>query len=101
MYYLYILKCSDSTFYTGITTDIKRRILEHNGSKLGARYTVSRRPVKIVYSIKFKSRSSASKEEARIKKLKRSEKLKLIEINQKTNGEILFNKSLSHNLCKN
>ena len=81
MYYVYVLKCSDRTLYTGITTDLKRRIVEHNSSNLGARYTSSRRPVKIVYSKKFKNRSVASKEEARIKKLKRNEKLKLIDNN--------------------
>ena len=78
MYYLYILKCADKTLYTGITTDLKRRVVEHNGSKLGARYTSSRRPVKMVYSKKFKNRSTASKQEARIKKLKRGDKLSLI-----------------------
>ena len=78
MYYLYILKCADKTLYTGITTNLERRLSEHNGSKLGARYTSARRPVKIVYSRKFKSRSTASKEEARIKKLKKLEKLELI-----------------------
>ena len=50
MYYLYILKCSDGTLYTGITVDLKRRVGEHNTSKLGAKYTRSRRPVKLVYS---------------------------------------------------
>ena len=78
MYYLYILKCADKTLYTGITTDLKRRIGEHNSSKLGARYTSSRRPVKLIYSKKFKNRSIASKEEARIKKLKRDKKLMLV-----------------------
>ena len=78
MYYLYIIKCADKTLYTGITTDLKRRILEHNSTKLGAKYTSSRRPVKLVFSKKFKNRSSASKEEARIKKLKRVDKLKFI-----------------------
>ena len=78
MYYLYILKCADETLYTGITTDLKRRVVEHNSSKLGAKYTHSRRPVKLVYSKGFKNRSSASKEEARIKKLKRVDKLTLI-----------------------
>lgn len=77
MYYLYILKCADKTLYTGITTDLKRRIAEHNSSKLGARYTRSRRPVKMVYSKKFKNRSIASRDEMRIKGLKRAEKLKL------------------------
>lgn len=78
MYYLYILKCTDKTLYTGITTDLERRIMEHNEKKLGAKYTTSRRPVKLVYSKKFKNRSVASKEEARIKKLKRVRKLELI-----------------------
>jgi len=78
MYYLYILKCADKTLYTGITTDLKRRITEHNSKKLGAKYTFSRRPVKMVYFKKFKNRSNASKEESRIKKLKRDKKLELI-----------------------
>ena len=78
MYYLYILKCADRTLYTGITTDLKRRVIEHNSTKLGAKYTSSRRPVKLVYSKKFKNRSTAAREEARIKKLKKVEKLKLI-----------------------
>ncbi|MFC1756524.1 GIY-YIG nuclease family protein [Patescibacteria group bacterium] len=78
MYYLYILKCADKTLYTGITTDLDRRISEHNDTKLGAKYTSSRKPVKLVYSKKFKNRSSASKEETRIKKLKKPQKLELI-----------------------
>ena len=82
MYYLYILECSDKTLYTGITTDLARRIEEHNGRKTGAKYTKGRRPVRVVYSRKFKSRSLASREEGRIKKLKASEKLALIK-NQK------------------
>ncbi|MFZ2193050.1 MAG: GIY-YIG nuclease family protein [Candidatus Moraniibacteriota bacterium] len=77
-YYLYILRCVDKTLYTGITTDLERRILEHNEKKLGAKYTASRRPVRLVYSKEFKSRSAASKEEMRIKKLKRVQKLDLI-----------------------
>ena len=78
MYYLYILKCADKTLYTGITTDLKRRVAEHNEKKLGAKYTSSRQPVKLVYSRKFKNRSLASVAEYQIKKLKKSEKLKLI-----------------------
>lgn len=77
MYYVYILKCADRTLYTGITTDLKRRVFEHNNTKLGAKYTSARRPVKLVYSKKFKTRSMASKEEAKIKKLSRAEKLAL------------------------
>lgn len=83
MYHLYILRCSDSTLYTGITTNLPRRIKEHNSSKLGAKYTRNRQPVKLVYSKKFNNRSRASKEEARIKKLSRSKKLDLIHKNKK------------------
>ena len=81
MYYLYILECADKTLYTGITTDLKRRIEEHNGTKKGAKYTSARRPVRVVYTRKFKNRSNASQEEARIKKLKKSEKEELIKNN--------------------
>jgi len=78
MYYLYILKCADQTLYTGITVDLARRVKEHNLSKKGAKYTKSRRPVKLVYSKKFRNRSLASKAEAKIKKLSRGEKLVMI-----------------------
>jgi putative endonuclease len=77
MRYVYILNCADKSLYTGITVDLTRRLEEHNTSKLGAKYTRPRRPVKIVYSKKFRSRSTASKAECRIKKLSREEKLKL------------------------
>jgi len=82
MWHVYILRCADGTLYAGITTDIKRRMGEHGGSALGAKYTSSRRPVKLVYLRIFKDRSSASKEEARIKKLRRAEKLLLIKKNK-------------------
>lgn len=78
MYYLYILKCSDGSLYSGITTDLKRRMGEHNSSKLAAKYTSGRRPVKLVYSKRFKNRSEATREEARVKKLTRAEKLLLV-----------------------
>ena len=78
MYFLYILKCADDTLYTGITTDLERRVAEHNGSKLGARYTKSRRPVELVYTKKFRDRSLASKEESRVKGLSRQEKIAMI-----------------------
>jgi len=76
-YYLYILKCADKTLYTGITTDLERRVKEHNTSTFGAKYTSSRRPVKLMYFKKLKSRSEAAKEESRVKKLSRFEKLLL------------------------
>jgi len=78
MYHLYILKCADNSLYTGITVDLARRVAEHNSSKLGAKYTRARQPVKLVYSRKLPSRSVALKAEARIKKLSHSEKLNII-----------------------
>mgnify|MGYP003763319363 FL=1 len=72
-----MLQCKDNSLYTGITTDLERRVKEHNSSKLGAKYTRARRPVKLVYSKEFESRSEALIEEARIKKLARVEKIKL------------------------
>lgn len=78
MYFLYILQCADDSLYTGITTDLDRRIKEHNNSKSGAKYTKIRRPVKLVYSKEFTNRSQASKEESRIKKLSRQQKIDLL-----------------------
>ncbi|NUM25250.1 MAG: GIY-YIG nuclease family protein [Candidatus Buchananbacteria bacterium] len=78
MYYLYIVRCADGTLYSGITVNIIRRITEHNTSKLGAKYTQSRRPVKLVYTKRYRTRSSASRAEAKLKKLPRAEKIKLI-----------------------
>lgn len=78
MYCVYILKCSDGTFYTGITSNLARRIEEHNSSRLGAKYTRGRRPARLVYSAKMKSKSMAAKEERRIKKLPRLDKINLI-----------------------
>ena len=74
-YYVYILRCNDSTLYTGITTDLKRRTAEHNEEgNLGSKYTRVRRPVFVVYKKSFKGRAEASKEEARIKKLRKEQK---------------------------
>ena len=78
LYYVYILKCSDNTLYTGITTDLKRRLKEHNESDKGAKYTRVRRPLELVYSEYSENRSSASKREYEIKKLSRDNKLELI-----------------------
>ena len=77
MYYLYVLMCADGTLYTGIALDIEKRIEEHNSSRLGARYTRSRRPVKLVYSKEAGDQVSASREEYRFKQLSRTAKLAL------------------------
>jgi len=80
MYYVYIVKCADESLYTGIATELERRIEEHNGSQKGAKYTRIRRPVELVYSEEYSDRSSASKREYEIKKkMTRKEKLALIE----------------------
>ena len=80
MYFVYIVQCADNTFYTGIATELERRIEEHNGSDKGAKYTRVRRPVRLVYCEEYPDRSSASKREYEIKKkMSRADKLKLIE----------------------
>ena len=78
MWHVYIVRCADQTLYTGITTDLKRRLAEHNTSPLSAKYTRTRRPVNLVYSASFESKSAASKEEFRIKRLSRTGKLAMI-----------------------
>jgi len=77
-YFVYILKCADGTLYTGIATDLEKRVLEHNESPRGARYTKSRRPVVLAYSEKAKSRSAALTREYALKQLPRKDKLALI-----------------------
>ncbi|HWR78371.1 MAG TPA: GIY-YIG nuclease family protein [Thiobacillus sp.] len=75
---VYMLRCADGSLYTGITTDITRRVAEHNGdSALGARYTRSRRPVQLVYVEAAANRAEAARREAAIKLLDRARKLAL------------------------
>lgn len=78
MYYTYMVRCNDGTLYTGYTTNIERRLFEHNESAKGAKYTRARRPVKLTYFEEFTTRSEACKREAQIKKMKRHEKEQLI-----------------------
>ena len=75
---LYILRCADETFYTGITTDLKRRLIEHNTSNKGAKYTRARRPVQCIFMQDFSDRSSVSRAEHIVKKLSREQKHALI-----------------------
>ena len=77
MWYVYIIKCSDNTLYTGITTDINKRLIAHNKGK-GAKYTRSRIPVRLVALFEAENRSKASQEEYRIKQLTRTKKIELI-----------------------
>ena len=77
-WYVYLLRCADDTLYTGITTDLFRRLRQHNGELAGgAKYTRAKRPVQLVWSDRCASRSEASIREAWLKKLSRGEKLKL------------------------
>ena len=83
-YFTYILRCADNTLYTGITTDIERRIFEHNNTEKWAKYTKARRPVELIYSEEYTSRSEACQREYEIKQMKKEEKESLIHF-QKNN----------------
>lgn len=74
---VYILQCKDGTFYTGITKDLDRRLKQHNAGK-ASKYTRARLPVNVIWSKSGFSESTAKKEEARIKKLSRKEKARLM-----------------------
>lgn len=76
-WFVYIVKCSDNTYYTGISTDVNKRIITHNKGK-GAKYTKCRLPVILLYSKEFENKSEASKEEYRIKQLTKLKKILLI-----------------------
>lgn len=81
-WYVYMLRCSDRTLYTGITNDLDRRVKEHNSNnKLAAAYTRGRRPVNLVYHEICGNRSEALKREAEIRKMNRSEKEILLDRN--------------------
>lgn len=76
-WYVYMLRCGDGSLYTGSTTDVERRLREHQGGT-GARYTRSHPPVTLAYTEEVPDRSAAQRREAAIKKLPRAQKLKLI-----------------------
>lgn len=80
MAYVYILECNDGTLYTGWTTDIERRISEHNEGR-GAKYTRARTPVVLKYFEKFNTNREAMKREYEIKTFSRKDKIKLIDYN--------------------
>lgn len=79
-WFVYMVECADGSLYTGVATDVTRRVKEHNGqTKKAARYTRSRQPVRLVYQEEAESRSLAGQREWQIKKLTRSQKLQLIQ----------------------
>ncbi len=77
MFFVYFVKCRDNTLYCGYTNDLNKRIDSHNKGK-GAKYTMKRRPVKLVYSEIFETKSGAMKREYFLKQLSRTEKEKII-----------------------
>jgi putative endonuclease len=86
-FYAYIVKCSDGSFYTGYTDNLEVRLREHNGLLVGgARYTRSHRPVELVYSEPFQTRTGAQRREREIKKMSHKEK------------EIVINNNINNNL---
>lgn len=78
-WYVYMVRCSDGTLYTGIAKDLERRIEAHNSGKGGARYTRARRPVTLVYAEEVESRSAAAKLEYRYKRLSLARKELLVQ----------------------
>lgn len=76
-WHVYMVRCADGSLYTGCTNDLARRVATHNAGK-GARYTRSRLPTELVWSVRVKDRSAALSREARVKKLSRAEKLSLL-----------------------
>lgn len=80
-HFVYIVRCADGSLYTGYTTDVQRRVREHNGAAAGsgARYTRPRRPVTLVYQESHESRSLAQQREAAIKRMVRAEKQRLLD----------------------
>ncbi len=76
-WYVYILKCGDGTLYTGVATDVERRLAEHR-SGVGAKYTRGRSPLRVVHRERYKNRGAALKREWNIKRLSRMQKLALI-----------------------
>ena len=75
-WFLYALRCADGTLYTGVTTNLARRVAEHNAGR-GARYTAGRCPVRLIAAWRFPDRGAAQRAEARFRRLRRARKLAL------------------------
>ena len=82
--YMYVLECRDGSYYTGYTTDVRRRLAVHNSGK-GAKYTRARLPVKLIYAQGFASKEEAMSAEAFLKRKKRSQKERFLSENQDRN----------------
>ncbi len=77
-YFVYMLQCKDDTLYVGCTNNLERRLKEHNGSKKGAKYTMWRRPVSLVYKETYETLLEARRRELEIKSWRRADKLNLL-----------------------
>jgi putative endonuclease len=90
---LYIVRCADGTLYTGITTDVSKRLADHTASPRGAKYLRGRGPLQVVFSEVVGDRASASQLEYRVKRLSRARKLALIEgrsaLSELASGQVL------------
>ena len=82
--YMYVVECSDGSYYTGYTTDVKKRLAVHNSGK-GAKYTRARLPVKLIYVEEFASKEEAMSAEALLKRKKRPQKERFLSENQEKN----------------
>ena len=82
--YMYVVECSDGSYYTGYTTDVKKRLAVHNSGK-GAKYTRARLPVKLIYVEGFASKEEAMSAEALLKRKKRPQKERFLSENQEKN----------------
>jgi len=85
-YCIYLVQCRDGSLYTGIATDVSRRITEHEDGEKGAKYLRGRGPLKLVYQQEIGDRSLASKVEGRVKRLSRSEKADLKSLSERIDG---------------
>jgi putative endonuclease len=84
-WFVYIVRCRDGTLYTGATKDLDKRVLAHNAGR-GASYTRARRPVVLVFSRRTRDKSSALRQEYRLKQLTRAQKLALVTPGQRSPG---------------
>lgn len=82
--YMYVVECCDGSYYTGYTTDVKKRVTVHNSGK-GAKYTRARLPVKLIYAEGFNSKEEAMSAEALLKRKKRAQKESYLKENQDKN----------------
>ena len=89
MWFVYIVRCTDDSLYTGIAKDVARRVEEHNSNnRLAAAYTRARRPVALVHREALKTRSAAAKREYEIKQMTRQEKQGLLKARLRSKGRV-------------